>query len=128
MASEDLLLIELKSGRRVAIPIEGLQDLADADRALVATVELDEMYGSYLHWEELNVDFSIVGLADGRYGSERWMAALPVRQQANAAAAFEDCLVYFQGHMRLSHIVRGEDRDELRVFVRRDLRQRAFDL
>jgi hypothetical protein len=82
----DLLLIVLKSGRRVAIPVEDIQDLADADRDAVAEVELVGS-GSALHWEKLDVDFRVEGLADGSYGNQRWMADLSERRRKNAAAA-----------------------------------------
>ena len=81
VAVEDLLLLVLKSGRRFAVPVEDLQGLAVADRSLVAKLELDGLYGSFLHWKELDVDFSVLGLADGRYGSEWWMAGLAQRRR-----------------------------------------------
>ena len=89
LAAEDLLLVELRSGQRVAVPVEDLQGLADADRALVAQVELDGIPGwpLALHWEALDVDFSVVGLAEGRTGSERWMANLPQRRRERLNAS-----------------------------------------
>ena len=86
LASEDLLLLVLKSGRRFAIPIEEIQGLADADRQAVAAVELVAS-GSALHWEQLDVDFSAEGLSEGRTGNDRWMNGLQEKRRSNAAAA-----------------------------------------
>jgi hypothetical protein len=83
---DDLLLIVLKNGRRVAIPVEEVQDLAGADRDAVAEVELVGS-GSALHWEKLDVDFRVEGLADGIYGNRRWMARLHERRRKDAGAA-----------------------------------------
>jgi len=84
--SHQLLILKLKSGQRLAIPQEDLQDLADAAPDKVSEVEL-EMLGSSLHWKELNVDFLVDGLRRGLYGSERWMKQLEQRRRENAAAA-----------------------------------------
>jgi hypothetical protein len=83
----ELLLVKLKSGQRLAIPREDLQDLADADPDKVAKVEI-EMLGMALHWEELDAGFLVDGLRQGRYGNERWMKKLHERwRRDNAAAA-----------------------------------------
>lgn len=83
MPGEDLLLIVMKSGQRVAIPVEDLQDLANADRKLVAEFELIGS-GSAVHWEKLDVDFSTEGLAQGLYGNERWMKRLQEKRRSDA--------------------------------------------
>ena len=80
VASGDLFLLVLKSGRRIAIPREDLQDVADASREDAAEVRL-EMLNSAVHWEKLDVDFSVKGLADGLRGGERWMKQLAERQE-----------------------------------------------
>jgi hypothetical protein len=85
---QDLLIVRLKTGQRLAIPREDLQDLADADPERVAKVEI-EMLGMALHWEELNVDFRVDDLRQGLYGSERWMGQLEQRRRKNATAALE---------------------------------------
>ena len=73
--STDLLLIVLRTGRRIAIPREDLQGLAGEKKAAVADVEIVGS-GSALHWPQLDIDFSVVGLAEGHYGNERWMRNL----------------------------------------------------
>jgi hypothetical protein len=84
----DLLIVRLRTGQRLAIPREDLQHLAGADPDKVSRVEI-EMLGMSLHWEELDVDFSVDGLRRGLYGSERWMKQLNERRQRNAADALE---------------------------------------
>jgi hypothetical protein len=84
----DLLIVRLKTGQRLAIPREDLQELAVADPDEVRKVQI-EMLGMSLHWEELNVDFRVDGLRRGLYGSERWMKQLNERRQRNATAALE---------------------------------------
>ncbi len=82
----DLLLLKLKTGQRLAIPREDLQDLADADPELVSNVEI-EMLGMSLHWEALNIDFRVDALREGLYGSERWLKKLEERRRGDAVAA-----------------------------------------
>ena len=79
LKGEDLFLMMLKSGRRVAIPREDLQYLADASTEDAAEVQL-EMMNSALHWEKLDVDFGVKGLAEGKYGNARWMDELAERR------------------------------------------------
>jgi uncharacterized protein DUF2442 len=83
---QDLLIVRLKTGQRLAIPREDLQDLAGADPDKVSKVQL-EMLGMSLHWEELNVDFRVDDLRQGLYGSERWMQGLAAQRRKNAAAS-----------------------------------------
>jgi hypothetical protein len=83
---QDLLIVRLKTGQRLAIPREDLQDLAGADPDKVSKVQL-EMLGMSLHWEELNLDFRADDLRQGFYGSERWMDGLEARRRKNASAS-----------------------------------------
>jgi hypothetical protein len=89
LKQDDLLLIVLKSGRRVAIPVEELQDLAGAERDAVAEVELVGS-GSALHWEKLDVDFRVEESADGIYGDQHWMAGLKDQRRKDAGAALSE--------------------------------------
>ena len=84
----DLLLVNLKSGQRLAIPREDLQGLADADPDKLSKVEI-EMLGKALRWEELDADFLVDGLRQGLYGNERWMKQLEQRRRVSAADALE---------------------------------------
>jgi hypothetical protein len=80
--STDLLLLILKTGHRIAIPREDLQGLAGEKRSAVANVQVIAS-GSALHWPQLDVDFSVHGLAEGRYGNDKWMKIL--RQRGHSA-------------------------------------------
>jgi hypothetical protein len=82
----NMLIFVLGNGRRFAIPREDMQHLADASDEDVAQVEI-EMLGTALHWEKLDVDFSIKGLMEGRTGNQHWMRYLEQRRQDNAVAA-----------------------------------------
>ena len=41
----------------------------------------------FLHWEKLDVDFSVPGLVAGIFGTARWMAARAGRASSPAKAA-----------------------------------------
>ena len=53
------------------VPAHALQDLRDATDDDLAEVELLGSYG--LHWEKLDVDFTIPGLMAGIFGTARFM-------------------------------------------------------
>lgn len=78
VASEDIFIVVLRSGRRLVIPREDLQRVADASVGAAANVML-ENFGSSLHWPELDEDFSVVGLYEGRLGNEHWMEHLAAK-------------------------------------------------
>jgi hypothetical protein len=82
----DLLLVNLKSGQRLAIPREDLQGLADADPDKLSKVEI-EMLGKALRWEELDADFLVDGLRQGLYGNEHWMKQLHERWRRSSDGA-----------------------------------------
>src|SRR6266542_5866644 len=69
------LIIELKNGVVFMIPCDLLQGLRGANRDEIAEVELMPR-GAALHWEKLDVDFSVGGLMRGIYGNEAWMESL----------------------------------------------------
>ena len=69
------LVIELKNGVMFIIPCDLLQGLRGAHRDEIAEVELMPRGGA-LHWEKLDVDFSVAGLMRGIYGNEAWMESL----------------------------------------------------
>jgi hypothetical protein len=73
-----LLIVALCNGRRLAIPQEDLQHLADASVEDAAEVEI-EMLGMGIHWEKLDLDFSVEGLIEGRRGNAHWMERLHER-------------------------------------------------
>ncbi|TAM74767.1 DUF2442 domain-containing protein [bacterium] len=87
----DRLVLDLRNGVTVAIPRALLQGLAGADPALVSQVEVTRS-GEGLHWEALDVDFSVPSLLVGIFGTRSWMSKLGqegglVSSAAKAAAA-----------------------------------------
>jgi len=76
----DLLIMQLKSGRRVAIPCEDLQGLSAASADELVEIEIVGP-GTALHWPRLQEGFPVAALAQGTYGSERWMNGLATRRK-----------------------------------------------
>lgn len=69
------LVVELTNGVILMLPPRLLQGLQEATPAQIAKVELTPL-GTGLHWEELDVDLSVAGLASGAFGSKAWMSEL----------------------------------------------------
>jgi|SRR5450631_1194918 Protein of unknown function (DUF2442) len=69
------LVIELTNGVILMLPPSLLEGLKDASASEIAKVELTPL-GSGLHWEALDVDLSVAGLATGIFGSKTWMSEL----------------------------------------------------
>jgi hypothetical protein len=67
------LVIELTSGVVLMLPPALLLGLQDATTAQLAAVELIAL-GTGLHWEALDADLSVAGLAAGIYGSKAWLS------------------------------------------------------
>ncbi len=85
------LVIEMKNGATFIIPCNLMQGLRGASPADIAAVRLLPR-GAALHWEKLNVDFSVAGLLAGLFGTRAWMAEMGRRggsttSEAKAAAA-----------------------------------------
>lgn len=88
------LVVELKNGAVFIVPCDLIQGLRGADPDLIAEVELLPR-GAALHWERLDVDFSVAGLLLGLFGTRAWMAELgrrggSVTSEAKAAAVREN--------------------------------------
>jgi hypothetical protein len=69
------LVVELNNGVIMMLPPRLLQGLQDATPAQISKVELTPL-GIGLHWEELDADLSVAGLASGAFGSKAWMSEL----------------------------------------------------
>jgi hypothetical protein len=69
------LVIELTNGVILMLPPKLLQGLKRATPAQLATVQLTPL-GTGLHWESLDADLSVAGLATGIFGSKSWMSEL----------------------------------------------------
>jgi hypothetical protein len=66
------LVLDLRNGVTVMIPIALLQGLAVASPAEIEQVEIWSN-GAALHWEALDVDFTVPGLVAGVFGTRAWM-------------------------------------------------------
>ncbi|MEO6091406.1 MAG: DUF2442 domain-containing protein [Novosphingobium sp.] len=82
------IVVELTSGATYAFPPEKVEGLTDATDEQLAEVEVLGLGGA-LHWESLDVDYSVPGLLNGVFGTAKWMAAKAggTRSEAKAAAA-----------------------------------------
>jgi hypothetical protein len=85
-AKSDRIIVDLTSGATFAFPPRLAQGLADAAPAHLAEVELLGD-GEALHWETLDVDYSVAGLVNGIFGTAKWMAARAGRATSPAKAA-----------------------------------------
>src|SRR5262249_50787448 len=69
------LVIELANGAAFVIPIHLLQGFGGATARDMAAVEVMPQ-GSALHWEKLDLDFSVAELVAGIFRNKTWMSAL----------------------------------------------------
>lgn len=80
------VVIDLKNGSTFAFPARLAQGLADATDEQLADIEvLGTGFG--LHWEALDVDFTVPGLLAGIFGTRKYMAQLAGRATSPAKAA-----------------------------------------
>lgn len=82
----DRIVVELTNGCTFAFPPRLAQGLENAPAGQLAQVEiLGEGYG--LHWEELDIDFSVPGLLAGIFGTKAYMARRAGQATSPAKAA-----------------------------------------
>jgi hypothetical protein len=81
-----LLLVQLKTGQRLAIPQEDLQEIAGANPADLTQIELLGG-GSALHFEKIMEGVEVDALRRGILGSQQWMDMLAERRQERVAVA-----------------------------------------
>lgn len=79
------VIVELTNGCTFAFPVALVQGLSDADDLELADVELLGN-GFGLHWETLDVDYSVQGLLAGIFGTASWMARRAGRTTSPAKA------------------------------------------
>lgn len=87
----DRIEVELKDGWMFAFPVNSAQGLRGASPDLLAKIDVAGD-GYALHWDELDVHFTVPGLLAGRLGSRIWMReharrAGSVRSEAKTRAA-----------------------------------------
>jgi hypothetical protein len=78
--SNRMLLMQLKTGQRLAIPQEDLQGISDVDPRQLTDVEIVGP-GTALHFEKAMEGVRVDSLRRGVYGSERWMGGLARRRR-----------------------------------------------
>lgn len=76
-----MMVLELYNGCVFSIPARQLQGLEHASDAELAAVELLGL-GSGIHWEPLDIDFSVAGLIAGHFGNAAFMAPRRARLRA----------------------------------------------
>jgi len=84
-AKADRVIIDLANGTTFAFPPRLAQGLAGARPEDLAEIEILGQ-GHGLHWEQLDVDYSVPGLVSGIFGTARWMAARAGRATSAAKA------------------------------------------
>lgn len=78
------LVLEFANGAAFMVPARSLEGLSVATDEQLAEVELLGETG--LHWESLNVDYSISGLMSGVFGSRSFMEVQRKGGQSRSAA------------------------------------------
>lgn len=69
------LVLGLTNGTSVRVPINRLQGLAHVSPEAISGVEIAQQ-GLALHWDDLDVHFTVRGLVQGVYGTKAWMVAI----------------------------------------------------
>jgi hypothetical protein len=82
----DRIVVELTNGSTFAFPPKLAEGLSEASPEQLSQIEvLGSGYG--LHWEALDVDFTVPGLLAGIFGTRTYMARLAGRATSPAKAA-----------------------------------------
>jgi hypothetical protein len=74
-AASRRIVITLRHGLELTIPVHLLQGLADAPPASLDRIDISPE-GTGLHWPDLDVDLYVPALIQGLFGTRRWMASL----------------------------------------------------
>ena len=73
-AASGRLIVSLHNDIELAIPVRLIEELADADPADLAEIEITPA-GLGLHWPRIDANVYVPGLLSGAFGSRKWMAA-----------------------------------------------------
>jgi hypothetical protein len=84
-AAADRIIVDLSSGATFAFPPALVEFLQGATPEQLAEVEVQGA-GFGLHWEALDVDYTVAGLMNGVFGTARWMAARAGQARSSAKA------------------------------------------
>ena len=74
----DLFVLKISDGRRLVIPREDIQPLADASREQASDFTTAPI-GSHIWWPQLDDGLHISGILEHRFGNSEWMARLERR-------------------------------------------------
>jgi len=75
LESSDELRLELEDGAELLVPVSQLEGLSEAGPEALRSVELTPD-GLGLHWDALDVHYTVPGLVKGLYGTRAWMQAI----------------------------------------------------
>ncbi|WP_426240395.1 DUF2442 domain-containing protein [Pararhizobium sp. DWP1-1-3] len=78
------IVVDFTNGAAFMVPARAIQGLENATDVQLAEVEL--MGETGLHWETLDVDFTIAGLMNGIFGTVKFMDAQRRGGQSRSAA------------------------------------------
>lgn len=85
-AKTNRVIVDLTNGATFAFPtmlVEGLHNVTPTELAEVEVIGS----GFGLHWETLDLDYTVPGLVGGVFGTAKWMAAKAGRTTSAAKAA-----------------------------------------
>ncbi|PWG01322.1 DUF2442 domain-containing protein [Sphingosinicella humi] len=85
-AKADRVVVDLTNGATFAFPPRLVEGLHDASPAEIGEVEVIGR-GFGLHWETLDLDYTVPGLVNGVFGTAKWMASRAGRTTSPAKAA-----------------------------------------
>jgi len=77
----DLFVLKISDGRRLVLPRENLQAVANATPEQAADFELGPR-GSYIRWPQVDEGHRLENMLEGRTGNEKWMAKIQRREVA----------------------------------------------
>lgn len=80
------IILDLSNGATFIFPCDRVEGLSDAAPEDLAEVELWGD-GTALHWEKLDVDFSVTGIVAGIFGTKAWMKKLANSGQSAKSSA-----------------------------------------
>ena len=80
------LVVELRSGVSIAIPVRLIQGLAAARPEVRADVKIAGR-GIALHWSRLDLDVGVRNLVGGIFGTREWMSELARHAGSRTSAA-----------------------------------------
>ena len=73
------IIVDLRSGAQFIFPSQLAERLSGASDAALSNIRVSPS-GSFLHWPDLDADFSVAGLMAGVFGTRTWMAELRRRR------------------------------------------------